>query len=148
MLEKINQELIKALKAKKELRVMVLRSVKNSINNEMIAMKKKEEGLTNEEAIAVLKREAKKRKEAAQAYEAGGRPEQTQQELDELVIIEEFLPVQLSEAAVSKIVEEVIKQQGSVTAQDFGRVMGAVMKKIGSQADGTIVSRVLKEKLA
>lgn len=144
----INEHIKSAMRAKDQLRVTVLRGLKTAIDNEAISLKKKDEGLTEEETVKVIKREANKRRDAAQAYRDGGREDQAAQEDQELKIVEEFLPEQMSEEDIAKVVDNVISETGATSAQDFGKVMGQVMAKLGSAADGGIVSKILKEKLS
>ncbi|MDD5040613.1 MAG: GatB/YqeY domain-containing protein [Patescibacteria group bacterium] len=145
MLETIERDLREALRAHREFDVSVLRFVKSALHNEAITLKKQKAGLTDEEAMAVMNSQAKKRREAADAFEKGGRPELAAKERKELAVINAYLPQQLDEAAVKKVVQETVAMFGDNAA--FGAVMGAVMKKVKGRADGTFVSRVVKKEL-
>ena len=115
---------------------------------EAISLKKKDEGLFDEEALAVTKREAKKRKDSIALFRKGGREDLATAEETELQIISQFLPEELSEEVVGQAIDEVISEIGDVTMQQFGQIMSATMKKLGAQADGSIVSKLVKEKLS
>lgn len=143
ILETIEQNLKEALVKRDALTVSVLRLLKSALHNEAIARKK---DLTEEEVMAVLKTQAKKRKESIEAYTQAGRTEQAEQEKAELAIIQEYLPGQMGEDAIKSIVQETIRDMGD-SASNFGAVMGAVMKKTKGQADGSTVSRIVKESL-
>jgi uncharacterized protein YqeY len=147
--EKINKDLIRAMKEKEELKVGTLRLFSAAVHNREIEKKGKSGSseLTDEEVLEVLRREVKKRKEAGEIYLKGGRPELAEKEEKELRILESYLPVQLDPEAVRKIVEEafeVVKPQGP---KDFGKVMGEAMKKLKGVADSALVSGFIKEKL-
>jgi hypothetical protein len=104
--------------------------------------------LDHEAEVQVLKRELKKRKEAAQAFSDGGRPELAAHEESEALLIEEFLPAQLEESAVAALIEEAVGETGASSLKDMGKVMAHVMAKAGSQVDGREVSRLVKERLS
>jgi len=144
LLDKINQELVEALKAHDETRVSTLRFLISGLKNARIA---KGADLSDEEILAEIARDAKRHKESIDAYEKAERVELADKEKAELAILMSYLPVQLPETEISKIVDEVISETGAVTAGDIGRVMGAVMAKVKGQADGGVVSRIVKERL-
>jgi uncharacterized protein len=104
--------------------------------------------LSDDESLQVLQRERKKRVEAIEAYRAAGREEQAEGEEDELEVIEEFMPDQLSEDAIDEIVDDVIAEVGATSLRDLGRVMADVMPRVSGRADGSVVSQVVREKLA
>lgn len=133
-----------ALKKGDAVRVSTLRLLSNSIHNEEIA---KQKGLTEEEEIAVVRRELKRREEAIEAYEKGGRPESAEKEKKEAGILKEFLPKQMSEEELSGLVDQLISELGASSQADFGKVMGAVVAKIKGQADGKTVAEIVRQKL-
>jgi uncharacterized protein len=102
---------------------------------------------TEEDIEAVLQKQAKQRRDSIEQFKAGGRDELAEKETKELTLIESYLPEQMSEEEVGKLVEEAIKQTGATTAADMGKVMGALMPKVKGKADGTLVSRLVREKL-
>lgn len=141
--DRIAQDLKEALKKGDTIRVSTLRLLSNSIHNEEIAKQKE---LTEEEEFAVVRRELKKREEAVEAYEKGGRPESAEKEKKEAGILKEFLPVQMSEEELGKIVEQVISEAGASGPADFGKVVGAVMGKVAGKADGKMVTEMVRKK--
>ena len=104
--------------------------------------------LSDDESLQVLQRERKKRVEAIEAYRGAGREEQAASEELELDVIEEFLPDQLSEDELEEIVDNVIAEVGATSMRDLGRVMADVMPQVSGRADGSVVSQLVREKLA
>ena len=96
----------------------------------------------------MLQRERKKRHEAAEAFRGGGREEQADAEDRELAVLEEFMPEPLAEEDLEEIVDDAIAENGATSMRDFGRVMADVMPQISGRADGSVVSQLVKEKLA
>jgi len=147
--QQIEQAFLEAFKARDELKTSVLRMLKTSLMNKKIEkLIAKEDFLPDEEVIAVLKTEAKKRQDSIESYRQGGREELAQKEEAEIVIIKQFLPEQMSEDAVMVLTQEVIAEMGNPGSAGFGKIMGAVMAKAKGAADGAIVSKIVKEKLA
>ena len=145
LIDKISQDLIEALKAHEEVRVSTLRFLIAAIKNAKIA---KRADLIDEEVISEIAKDAKKHKESIEAYEKAQRVELAQKEKSELVILQSYLPAQMSEEEIAKIVSDTISEIGASEPSDMGKVMGAVMAKVKGQADGTIVSNVVKDKLS
>lgn len=141
--EKLNSDLKSAMVAKEQTKLDTLRMLKSRIKNEEIAKQKE---FTDEEIITVISSEVKRRKDSFEQYTAGNRPELAQKEQDEINILQTYLPEQLSEDEVRKIIEESL-QGKSFVAADFGKAMGAVMPKLKGKADGALISKILKEKL-
>lgn len=142
----ISTDLKQAMKNKDALTVSVLRMLSASFNNEAINLMKKEEGLNEEEAVKVLKREVKKRKDSIEQYKTGGREDLADNEAKELTILEKYLPAEMSEDEIRRIVESVVAEMGSsVAPSQFGVVMKAVMAKTSGMADGGVVSKLVKE---
>jgi uncharacterized protein YqeY len=104
--------------------------------------------LKDEEALQVLQRERKRRVEAAEAFLAAGREEQAAKEEYELEVIEEFTPPQLSEEELEEIIDDVIAEVGATSLNQLGRVMADVMPQVSGRADGSVVSQLVREKLA
>lgn len=123
----------------------LLRLLKAAFQNEMISLKKPD--LTDEEALKVLKREAKKREDSIELYLQGQRSDLADKEKIELAMIQKYLPVAMSEEAIKEITAEVIAELGSTSPSQFGLVMKTVMAKTGGAADGALVSKVVKELL-
>ena len=121
-----------------------LKGLKAVILNQEIALGKREEGLTDAEVEAVVQKEVKKRKESAEIYTQAGRDELAQKELDEMAILEKYLPQQLSEAEIEALLRQII-DEGKLTldAKNQGMLIGQVKKRVGSAADGAVVARVV-----
>lgn len=121
-----------------------LKGLKAVILNQEIALGKREEGLTDAEVEAVVQKEVKKRKESAEIYTQAGRDELAQKELDEMAILEKYLPQQLSEAEIEALLQQII-DEGKLTldVKNQGMLIGQVKKRVGSAADGAVVARVV-----
>lgn len=147
--QKIQDDLISALKAGDGFRVGVLRMLSSSLHNRSIEKKGKGQDaeLTDEETLEVLGREAKKRKEAAELYEKGGRSDLSVKEKQEFTLVKAYLPEGVSSEEIEKVVEGVLATMGSVTQKEFGKAMGKVMKQLNGRADASIVSALVKKKL-
>ena len=104
--------------------------------------------LSDDEELQVLQRERKRRVEAAEAFRKGGREEQAEDEEYELEVLEEFMPEPLSEDDLEEIIDDVISEVGATSIRDMGRVMAGVMHQVSGRADGSVVSQLVKEKLA
>jgi uncharacterized protein len=112
------------------------------------AEKELQRPLSEEEELQVLQRERKRRIEAADAFRNGGRVDQAEAEERELAILQEFMPEPLSEDELEEIVDDAIAENGATSMRDFGRVMADVMPQVSGRADGSVVSQLVKEKLA
>ena len=126
----------------------VLRDFKAAILNEEVALKKREEGLSDSEIEKILIREVKKRAESAAIYDGAERPELSQQERAESKVLETYLPEQTSEADIKAAVDEAIVATGATSAAQMGQVIGAVKSQLGNSADGGTIARLVKEALA
>lgn len=145
LIDKVSSDLKQAQLARNEVKVSTLRLLLSEIHNAEIA---KGALLSDEDIVAVVSREVKKRKEAAAGFRAGNREEQAQKEEAEGKILEDYLPAQLSNEELTKIVEDSINELGAKSLADMGKVMGVVMGKVKGQADGGLVSALVKEKLS
>lgn len=143
--EKINQDIKKALKERKELELLVLRGVNAAIHNKEID--KKGEELTEEDVVVIIMSEAKKRKESIEEFTKGGRDDLVEKEEKELEILKKYLPEQMSEEQIKKEAKKVIEEIGAVGLQDVGKVMGVLMPKLKGKAEGGIVSKIVNELL-
>jgi hypothetical protein len=110
--------------------------------------KELQRALSDEEELQVLQRERKRRIEAAEAFREGGREEQAEDEEYELEVLEEFMPEPMSEDEIEEIIDDVISEVGATSIRDMGRVMAGVMHQVSGRADGSVVSQLVKEKLA
>jgi uncharacterized protein len=144
-LERINGDLLTAMKNKEAERLSTLRMVKTAIKNREI---EKMAPLTDEEAIKLLQSLVKQRRDSIEQYNQGGRPELAEKEAAEIKIIEAYLPAALDEAAITGIVEEAIAQTGASSVKDLGNVMKVVMARLAGQTvDGKIVNQIVRSKL-
>lgn len=139
-------DLISAMKAREALKVEVLRGVKTAFINELVATKRvPTEPLPDEDAIAVLRREVKKRKESFEAFTAGNRPELAQKESAELEILNTYLPALMSKDDIVTIAMAKKIEMGVTDKKDMGRFMGALMKDLAGKADGGDVKDVVTD---
>lgn len=141
----LGEQIAQAMKAKDSTRLSVLRMLSTALSYERIDQQR---DLNAEEELTIVRREAKKRREAMEAYQKAGRDDLFQKEKAELAVLEAFLPPQLSQSELEKIVDEVVKDSQAATAADIGRIIGAVIAKTKGQADGAAVARLVKTKLA
>lgn len=145
IVENINKQIAEAVKAGDELRATTLRLLSSELHNAKID---KRGELSNEEEIVVVQKEIKKRKDAIQAYEKAGAEERVKREKDEMAILKEFLPEQLSEEDLKKLVDEAIEKTGAEKMSDMGKAIGYVMGRAKGQVEGARVSQMIKEKLS
>jgi uncharacterized protein YqeY len=141
----IEDEMKEAMKARDAERRDALRLILNALKS---SEKELQRPLSDEEELQVLQRERKRRIEAAEAFRAGGRDEQAESEERELAVLEEFMPEPLSEEEIEEIVDDVIAEVGATSMGDLGRVMADVMPQVSGRADGSVVSQIVREKLA
>jgi uncharacterized protein len=140
ILEQVQADTKEALKAGERDRVAALRLVVDALQKDL-----KEGG---EDEVAVLRRERKRRLEAADAYREGGNADRAAGEELEATLIEGYLPAELSDHELGTLVDEAISSSGASGPQEMGKVMGAVMPKVGGRADGNRVSTLVRERLA
>jgi uncharacterized protein YqeY len=141
----IEDEIKEAMKARDADRRDALRLILNALKN---SEKELQRPLSDDEELQVLQRERKRRVEAAEAFRSGGREQQAEAEERELAVLQEFMPAPLSEEEVEDIVDDVIAEVGATSMGDLGRVMADVMPQIAGRADGSVVSQIVREKLA
>ena len=138
--ETIKTQIPEALKARDAVRLRTLRSLVTAMTNEVVAKKRMPSHfLTDEEALAVIKRSSNQRKDSIEQYTKGGRPELALPEQEELTILDSYLPTQLSSEDVDAIVTAKIAELGVTDKSQFGRLMSLVMGEIAGRADGAIV---------
>lgn len=147
ILKKIQQSLIEAVKAKNEPRVLTLRGLSAAIHNKEIELKGFGKEVQEIDVLDVLRKELKKRVEASQLYMTGNRPELATKENTEGEIIKEFLPRILSEDEVRTLVDEVMRTHPGATQKDMGIIIKEVNAKANGAADGSIIAKLVKEKL-
>jgi len=143
---KLQSDLNDAIKSRNTVVAETIRMVLAAITNEEVAGKEKKE-LSDTEVITVLTREAKKRREAAEAFEQGGRADKAASERAEGEVIAGYLPEQLSESELNNLIAETIAAVGASGPADMGKVMGALKAKVAGKADGALVSSLVKAAL-
>lgn len=141
-LSQLQSEIIEALKNKEKLKLQTLRLLSTALHNEKIA---KKEDLTQADIQTIIKREVKKRKEAHDIFKTAGREESAQKEAQEMDILKTYLPKDLAEVDIEKIVNEEISNNPEA---NVGQIIGAVIKRTAGQAPGDIVSQLVNKKLA
>ncbi|MCK0137749.1 GatB/YqeY domain-containing protein [Aliiroseovarius sp. F47248L] len=149
MRNRVNDALKTAMKNKDAARLSTLRLISAAIKDRDIAMRGtgEEVEITDADVLAILGKMVKQRQESARAYEEGGRLELAEKERSEIVVIEEFLPKQLSEEETDAAVAEAITEVGADSIRDMGKVMGALKAKFTGQMDFGKVGPMVKEKL-
>jgi len=135
------------MKAREELKLSALRMLKAEFQKAQ-ADKGKASALTEEEALALVRRLVKQRREAAEQYEAAGVPERAAEELNEASVLESYLPVQLGDDELNSIIKECAEKVGAASAKDMGRLMSALMSAVAGRADGKRVKEKATEYLA
>jgi uncharacterized protein YqeY len=138
-LERIQADTREAMKAGDRDRVGALRLIADALQKDL-----KEGG---DDEVAVLRRERKRRLEAAEAYRGGGSPERAEAEDAEAELIAGYLPAELSDAELAEIAEQAVTESGAAGMQDMGKAMGAAMAKIAGRADGKRVGAAVRERL-
>lgn len=140
----IKADMIAAMKAKDDIRVQTLRGCMAAFTNELVAKgKKPTDEVDDAMAVTVLKRLVKQRRDSADQFERGGRPELAQKELAEQRIIEGYLPRTVSREEIEKVARSKMTEMGATDAKAMGKLMGAVMKEFGGNADGNDVKEVV-----
>ena len=140
--EKLLEDLKNSMKEKNEIRKNTIQMVRASI-----LQVEKDNGVTLEDdkIIEIIAKETKKRKDALGDYEKSGREDLIKQVNEEINILQEYLPKQLSKEEIKSIVKEIVEETGATGIKDMGKVMGAAKQKIGAAADGKTINEVVKE---
>lgn len=160
--EKLRQELNSTLKNREDVKRLVLSTLLSALHNKEIEKRtiearktptasaeelEKASELTEEEILKTIQSEIKKRKEAIELYQKGGREELAQKEKDEMNILIQYAPEQISEDELRKIVKETVAEIGAKEMKDMGKVIAAVMIKVKGRAEGGVISKIAKEEL-
>ena len=145
--ERLRADLTTAMKARDELRSATLRMVLTAVKTEEVAGKAARE-LTDEEVVTVLGREAKKRREAAEAFDSGGRPDRAERERAEGALIDAYLPAQLSDAELTELVTAAIAESGAEGPRGMGTAMKVLGPKTTGRAEGGRVAAEVRRQLA
>lgn len=144
LLDKINTDLKAAMRAKEEVRLLVLRTLLSSVNYAEIAKQKK---LDDAGIIEVIGKEIKQRRESIEAYDKGNRKDLSAKEQAELAILQEYMPAQMSREEITAIVEKVIAEVGPKGPGDKGKVMQKLMPQVKGKADGNEVNNIVTDLL-
>lgn len=141
----IHADMLAAMKAKDEIKVSALRMLKAAILKQEVSGERKE--ATDEIILNIIGKEIKSRRDSAEQFKAGNRPEMAEKEEKEIEVLLTYMPPQMSEEELKKVAQEVIASMGASSKADLGKVMGAMMPKVKGMADGDMVSKVVKELL-
>lgn len=143
--EKLSADLKSAMKSNNRIGVDTLRSIRAAIQN---ARLDKRDNFSEEDVLSVIGKEAKKRKEAIELYEKGGRNDLVEQESGELEIISAYLPESLSDEALIQIINQALQESGAKSMSEMGKAMALIMPRVKGKADGKHVQNLVKEKLS
>lgn len=143
--EQLNEAMKEAMRAKDTLRLNAVRMIRTAIKNREIDERRE---LDDQEVIGILSTLAKQRRESAQAYQEGNRPDLAEKEEQELAIIQTFLPAQLSETELKALIEAAVAEAAAVSMKDMGKVMKLVTAQTLGRADGRLVSEMVKARLS
>jgi uncharacterized protein YqeY len=144
--EQLHADLNAAMKARDEVTVATLRMALTAVTTEEVAGKEARE-LSDDDVVKVLGREAKKRREAAEAFDAAGRAELAARERAEGVVLDRYLPTQLSDAELADLVAAAVAEVGASSPRDMGAVMKLVVPRVAGRADGRRVSDEVRRRL-
>ena len=145
LIVRLEDALKQAMVARDNARRDALRLILASLRS---AEKELQRPLHDDEELQVLQRERKRRAEAIEAFRSAGREQRAEAEEAELAVLEEFMPEPLSEEELEEIVDDAIAEVGATSLRDLGRVMADVMPQVSGRADGSVVSQLVREKLA
>jgi len=143
-LEKVQNDLKEAMKSRDAVRTRTLRMLLAKLKEKQIEVLHE---LEKAEELAVLKKAAKERQDSAKTYEDAGRNDLARKEMEELEIIQRYLPAELNDDGIRKIIKEIITESGAESMRDIGKVMGPAMKRLSGQADGKRVQMIVREEL-
>ncbi len=143
--KRLVQDMKTAMKEKDKTRLSVIRMLRAALQNEAIA--KGVDSLSEEDAMLIVSRQAKQLQESLDEFKKANREDLLEKTANELAIVQEYMPEQLSEAEIEELVKQAILSTGAKTKREFGKVMGAVMPKVKGRADGSTVQKIVKELL-
>jgi uncharacterized protein len=142
--EQLTEEMKQSMKSSDKLRLSTIRLLLSEIKNAEI---RKQGDLTDEETLGIVAKEVRRRKEAIEGFEKGGRQDLVDKETLELEILRGYLPEQLSEEDLKRIIKEIIEEVGASSPADLGKVMGSLMPRVKGKADGKLVNQLAREML-
>lgn len=147
LIQQIDADLKQAMRAKDEAAKLALRSVKTALT-EAAKAGKSERTLSDEDAVRVIAKLAKQRRDAIAEFEKAGRMDLVEKERAELAVLERYLPQPLSEAEVEALARQVIQETGASSPRDMGKVMPVLMQRVAGRADGKLVSQIVRRLLS
>ncbi len=145
--QRIDDDLKQAMRAKDDVAKLTLRAVKTALT-EASKAGIESHAISDDDVLAVVMKEAKRRRDAMAEYDKAGRPDLVASEAAELAILEHYLPRQMSEAEIQTMAQGVIQAVGATSMRDMGKVMSALMEQVAGQADGRAVNQVVRKLLA
>lgn len=143
--DELKSELKAAMKAKDKIAKATITMVRAAI---LQVEKDKKIELDDDAVLEVISKQVKQRKDALKEFEKAGREDLVQQTQEELQVLQKYLPQQLTEAELEKIIDATINDTGAETMQDMGKVMGAIIPKVKGRADGSVINKMVKDKLS
>ena len=141
LLEQLTNDMKDALKKGEKARLTVLRTTLAQCKDEKIRLRRE---LTDEDVLSVLGKAVKTRNESLQLYKQGGRQDLVEKEQNEIDILQNYLPEQLSEEEIRKVIENIVKSSGAESMKDIGKVMGPAMQELKGKADGKLVQQIAR----
>ena len=147
LFDKINEDIKAAMKARDKVRLETLRNIKKVFLEAKTAPGSDGE-LSDDAALKIIQKLAKQGKETAETYTSNNRQDLADEELAQVKVLEEYLPKQLTESEIEAIVKEIITETNASSMKEMGKVMGIASKKMAGQADGKIISGIVKKLLA
>ncbi len=144
--DQLTEDLKQAMKAKDAVRLRTIRSLRAALKEKEIAERRDGEAhLSEEQVLAVVQKQAKQRRDAIAQYEPAGRDDLAAKEQDELEIIEAYLPKQLGDEEIRRVVQEIVAATGASSMREMGKVMGAAMEQLRGRADGRRINEIARE---
>lgn len=145
--QELKDELKKSMLARDSQKTSALRMVISALGYYEIQKGGAGYEATEEDVLAVLQKEAKQHRDSIEQFKSAGRDELVEKEVAELVLLEAFLPAQMGEEEIKKLVDDAVSKSGATGPQDIGKVMGLLMPQVKGKADGGLVSKIVKEAL-
>lgn len=150
ILDRVNEDLKAAMKAKDKVRLRTLRSLRSALTNKEI--EQREEGtetiLSDQDELTVVRKQVKQRKDSVEQYQEAGRDDLVQKEEEEIDVLEEYLPVQMSDDELADHLDSIIEDVGATSMEDMGPVMGRAMNELRGRVDGNRVREMVQDRLS
>lgn len=150
ILDRVNDDLQEAMKTKDKVRLRALRSLRAALSNKEIEQRGEgtEGGLSEQDALAVVRKQVNQREDSIEQYEEAGREDLVEKEQEEIEVLEEYLPSELSDEELAEHLEAIIDEVGATSMADMGPVMGRAMDELRGRADGNRVRKMVQERLS